>query len=106
MWESKFTFIPCFQKRLTNFVTQKVWKMIYYGIIPFWDKNNYDTDNIYKEIPDYFKVKTPKEMWDKIEYLNLHEEEYKKYLKIYYNLLEDKYFNGDFIVDVFKQYLS
>ena len=28
-------------------------------------------------------------------------DEYKKYLKIMYDLLEDKYFNGDFIDEVF-----
>lgn len=106
MWETKFTYVPCFEKRLTNFVTQKVWKMIYYGIIPFWDKYSYDTDNYYKDMPDYFKVTSPKEMWDKIKYLNEHPDEYKKYLNIYYNLLEDKYFNGDFIVDTFKPYFE
>lgn len=101
MWSSKFTFVPCFNKSITNFLTQKVYKSIYYGIIPFWDKNTYDTDNIYKEIPDYFKVESPEEMWEKIDYLNSHEDEYRKYLKIYYDLLEDKYFNGDFIEDTF-----
>lgn len=106
MWRTKFTYVPCFEKRLTNFVTQKVWKMIYYGIIPFWDKHSYDTDNLYKDIPDYFKVSNPKEMWDKIDFLEKNPEEYKKYLKIYYNLLEDKYFNGDFIVDTFKPYIE
>lgn len=106
MWESKFTYVPCFERRLTNFVTQKVWKMIYYGIIPFWDKYSYDTDGYYKDMPDYFKVSSPKEMWDKIKYLNEHPDEYKKYLKQYYDLLEDKYFNGDFIVETFKPYFE
>jgi len=106
MWETKFTYIPCFEKRLSNFVTQKVWKMIYYGIIPFWDKNSYDTDNYYTDIPDYFKVSSPEEMWNKINFLNENDDLYKKYLEIYYNLLDDKYFNGDFIVDTFKPYID
>lgn len=106
MFQTKFTYVPPFEKRLTNFVTQKVWKMLYYGIIPFWDKKSYDTDNLYHFMPDYFKVSSAKEMWDKIDYLNTHEDEYRKYLKIYYDLLEDKYFNGDFIVETFKPYIE
>lgn len=106
MWQSKFTFVPCFDKKLSNFVTQKVWKMIYYGIIPFWDKNSYDTDHYYNEIPDYFKVASPDEMWQKIEYLEKNPDEYKKYLSMYYNLLEDKYFNGDFIYETFKPFIE
>lgn len=101
MWESMFTYVPAFTKSRKNFVTQKVWKMMYYGIIPFWDKNTYDTDNLFKEIPDYFKVNSPEEMWDRIKYLVQHPEEYRKYLKIMYDLLEDKYFNGDFIDELF-----
>jgi hypothetical protein len=57
-------------------------------------------------MPDYFKVSSAQEMWEKIDYLNSHEDEYRKYLKIYYDLLEDKYFNGDFIVETFKPYIE
>lgn len=101
MWESMFTYVPAFTKSRKNFVTQKVWKMMYYGIIPFWDKNTYDTDNLFTEIPDYFKVNSPDEMWERIKYLVEHPDEYRKYLKIMYDLLEDKYFNGDFIDELF-----
>lgn len=101
MWESMFTYIPTFTKSRTNFVTQKPWKMIYYGIIPFYDKNSYDTDHYYKDFPDYVKVTTPKEMWEKIDYLYDHRDEYRKLLKQFYDLLEDKYFNGEFIKETF-----
>jgi hypothetical protein len=101
MWEAKFTFVPSFMKSRKNFVTQKVWKMMYYGIIPFWDKNSYDTDNLFSDLPDFFKVESPDEMWKRIRFLMENPEEYKKYLKIMYDLLEDKYFNGDFIDEVF-----
>ena len=100
MWESMFTFIPCFEKRMSNFVTQKFWKMIYYGIIPFVDKNSYDTDNILP-IPEFFRVETPEEMWDKINKLYDDKEKYTKCLKYFYSLLEDKYFNGEYIGEIF-----
>lgn len=106
MWSSKFTFVPCFEKRLSNFVTQKVWKMIYYGIIPFWDKRTYDTDNYYKDMPDYFKVSSPDEMWQKIDELENNKELYVKYLKEYYALLDDKYFSGQFIIDSVNKYIK
>lgn len=101
MWQSMFTFVPSFMKSRKNFVTQKVWKMMYYGIIPFWDKNTYDTDNLFSDLPDFFKVENPDEMWKRIRFLMENPDEYKKCLKIMYDLLEDKYFNGDFIDEVF-----
>lgn len=101
MWESMFTYIPAFDKRLKNFVTQKPWKMIYYGIIPFYDKNSYDSEGYFKEFPDYVKVSSPKEMWKKIDYLYEHKDEYKKLLNQFYDLLLDKYFDGSFICEVF-----
>ena len=75
--------------------------MMYYGIIPFWDKNTYDTDNLFSDLPDFFKVENPDEMWKRIHFLMENPDEYKKYLKIMYDLLEDKYFNGYFIDEVF-----
>lgn len=101
MWETMFTFVPSFDKKHTNFVTQKPWKMIYYGIIPFWDKNMYDTDNLFAEIPDYVKVSTPEEMWKKIDYLYENRDAYVKLLNEFYALLKPEYFDGRFIDEVF-----
>ena len=100
MWESMFTFIPCFEKRMSNFVTQKFWKMLYYGIIPFVDKNSYDTDKILP-LPEFFRVESPEEMWQKINKLYNNKDAYVKTLKYFYSLLEDKYFNGEYIGEVF-----
>lgn len=101
MWRSKYAFIPAFDKRAAFFVTPKPWEMIYYGILPFWDKNGYDTKNIYKTIPDYLKVSTPEEMWKKIEFLDNNPEEYNKLLEQIYNLLDDKYFKKEYVNEVF-----
>lgn len=105
MWQTKFTFIPAFEKRLKNFVTQKLWKMIYFGIIPFFDKNGYDTDML-EPVPSICRVETPAEMWKRIDALNKDKESYKKLLNYFYNLLEDKYFNGEFIKDMIDPYIA
>ena len=107
MVRSKFTFIPFFSGARTNFITRKFWNMVYYGIIPFFGIDGYDTDHVL-DIPDYFRVKTPEEMWEKIKYLTSPEGEadYRKYLQHYYNLLEDKYFNGEFVKELFDKYLN
>ena len=106
MWESMFTFVTGIDKHITNFVTQKPWKMIYYGIIPFWDKNAYDTDNLLAEIPDYVKVSSPEEMWQKIDELYNDREKYKALLKQFYDLLKPEYFDGTLINDVFNPYIE
>lgn len=105
MWRTKYTFVVPADKSTTNFVTQKVYSMLYYGIIPFWDKNAYDTDNYYKDIPEYCKVETPQELWDKIDYLNKNPEEYKKLLKQCYEALKPEYFTNEHIHLVFDRIL-
>ena len=95
MWDSKYTFIPPVSLKHTTFVTQKVWTMLYYDIVPFWCKNDYDTSNIYSDFTDYLKVETPEEMWDKIKFLENNPEEYKKIRSQLYALLKDEYFNTD-----------
>ena len=96
-WDSKYTFIPPFFKKLPGFVTQKFWKMLYYGIIPFFHPK-YDVDKLF-DVPEILRVNTPKEMWDRIEHLETHKDEYDKILDHIYGLLADKYFNGDHLND-------
>ena len=98
MWDSKYTFIPPVTLRFSSFVTQKVWTMLYYGIIPFWCKSDYDTTNIYSDFPDFIKVETPEEMWAKIEFLETHPEDYKNLRNNLFSLLKDEYFNSDYIL--------
>jgi hypothetical protein len=73
--------------------------MLYYGIVPFWCKNEYDTSNIYSDFPEYLKVTSPEEMWDKINFLEANPEEYNKIRNELFALLDDKYFNSDFVLD-------
>jgi hypothetical protein len=96
-WNARYTFIPPFSQKQSSFVTQKFWKMIYYGIIPFFHPY-YDTDKIFN-VPDFLRVKTPKQMWERIEYLQNNEQDYRKLLKIIYNILDEKYFSGEYMMN-------
>ena len=94
-WGSRYTLIPPFSKNMSTFVTQKFWKMIYYGIIPFFHPA-YDTEKIFK-VPDILRIDTPSQMWERIHYLDANPEAYKNILNHIHSLLDDKYFNGDFL---------
>jgi hypothetical protein len=101
---SRYTIIAPPHKPTGNFVTQKFWKMIYYGIIPFFHPN-YDTDNIFN-VPAILRVKTPKDMWERIKFLDENPETYKLVQKRLYDMLDDSYFNGDFLYNVVKTNLE
>ena len=106
MFNTKYTIVIPPSKKYPEFVTQKVYSMLYYGIIPFWCKYDYDKDNLYNEFPDFIKVETPEELIEKINYLNNNPEEYKKLLYQLYNLLEDKYFDNRIIHELFDEVLD
>jgi hypothetical protein len=106
MFNTKYTIVIPPSKRYPEFVTQKVYSMLYYGIIPFWCKYDYDKDNLYNEFPDFIKVETPEELIEKINYLNNNPEEYKKLLYQLYDLLEDKYFDNRIIHELFDEILD
>ena len=80
--------------------------MLYYGIIPFWCKYDYDKNNLYSEFPDFIKVETPEELVEKINYLENNPIEYHKLLNELYELLEDKYFDNRFIKELFDDVLN
>ena len=90
--EVKYTFIIPIEK---GWVTAKFWEMAHYGIIPFMYPT-YDSDKNIK-CPDFIRVSSPEELQEKITYLEAHPEEYLELLKQLHDLLEEKYYNGDFI---------
>jgi hypothetical protein len=106
MWRTKYTYIPYVVKDFPEFVTQKVYSMIYYGIIPFWNKNEYDTTGIYSNVPEYCKVDSPEEMWQRINELE-HDADFATEIrkKLYY-LLTDDLFNGEYFIHQFSPYLN
>jgi hypothetical protein len=98
MWDSRYTFIPTTNVKFSNFVTQKFWRTIYYGIIPFFQKD-YDTDHIF-DVPDILRPNTPEEMWERIEYLDDNHEEYQKVLDHLYALItNEKLKHGEMFYD-------
>lgn len=105
MFNTKYTLVIPLNKKHPEFVTQKTYSMIYYGIIPFWCKTDYDTNNIYNKIPDYIKVETPEELYQKINELENNKELYKSILNQLYDLLEDKYFSDEIIYEMFDDIL-
>lgn len=96
-WATKYTMIPPFHNSLSNFVTQKFWKMIVYGIIPFFHPK-YDTDKIFK-VPDFLRVKSPDEMWKKIRYLESNKDDYDKVMNKLWNMLDDGYYDGTILTN-------
>ena len=106
MFNTKYTIVIPPSKKYPEFVTQKVYSMLYYGIIPFWCKYDYDKDNLHDEFPDFIKVETPEELIEKINYLNNNPEEYKKLLYQLYDLLQDKYFDNRIIHELFDEILD
>lgn len=100
LWRAKYTYIPGFYDRMTNFVTIKIWEMCIYGILPFFDKSKYDTDKCVP-ILDFLRCSSPDEMKEKIDTLEKDPALYQKYLNDIYELINDDYFNGEFNCKVF-----
>lgn len=91
MWKTRYTLIAPMDNN--KFVTQKFWKMIYYGIIPFLHPD-YDNDNLF-DVPEVLRPENPEAMWKTINYLDNNPEVYAKMLQLLYDKLEDGLFNGD-----------
>lgn len=106
MFNTKYTIVIPPSERYPEFVTQKAYSMLYYGIIPFWCKNDYDKDGIYTQFPDFIKIESPDELVEKINYLESNPEEYRKLLYELYEILEDKYFDNRIIHELFDEILG
>lgn len=111
MFNTKYTLVippqPSPKKKTnSNFVTQKVYSMIYYGIIPFWCKNDYDSKNLYSDIPDFLKVSDVSEFYEKMQLLEYDNKLYENIKEQLYNLLEDKYFDNRFIHEIFDDFIQ
>lgn len=100
LWKAKYTYIPGFFDSMTNFVTIKIWEMCIYGILPFFDRSKYDTDNLVN-VPEFLRCSSPEDMKSKIEQLEKDPDLYQKYLNDIYELVSDDYFNGKFISKIF-----
>lgn len=92
---TKYTIIPPPHKPTGNFVTQKFWKMIQYGIVPFFHPK-YDTDKLFP-VPSILRINSPDQMYERMAYLDANPDEYQKIKDLMWSLLPDDLFNGEFI---------
>lgn len=107
MFSTRYTLVIPLSRKYPDFVTQKMFSMLYYGIIPFWCKNDYDCSNTkYNMFPDYIKVESPYELLYKINELNNDESKYRSLLNELYSLLDDRYFDNRIVHDIFDEILS
>lgn len=104
MFNTRYTLVIPTKKNFI--VTQKPYSMLYYGIIPFWCKNDYDVNNIYGDFPDYIKVSSVDEFYNKMDELDNNLDMYQNLKEQLWNLLDDKYFCDDIIHEIFDEELN
>ena len=88
----KYTFIIPIKK---GWVTAKFWEMIHYGIIPFMHPT-YDTQNNLK-CPDFIRVKSAKDLMEKIDYLEKNPDAYNDLRKQLQDMLTPELYSGEYL---------
>ena len=106
MFDTRYTLVIPPSHKFNKFVSQKVYSMIYYGIIPFWCKYDYDSDNLYNELPDYIKISSPEEFYYKINELDHNNVLYNNIKQQLYSCLEDYLFTDEFVKKIFNDILE
>jgi hypothetical protein len=88
----KYTFIIPIQK---GWVTAKIWEMMYYGIVPFMHPY-YDSQR-HLPVPDFLRVKSPREFLAKIDVLERYPEKYRALVDTCVSLIRDEHRDGTFL---------
>lgn len=91
----KYTFIS---PGMAHWVTPKFWEMLNCGCIPFLSPVYDDQHSL--PCPEFLRVNTPKELRERIDYLERHPDVYTKLLEKMRSYLLDSYFNGDYISEM------
>lgn len=91
----KYTFCIPIKK---GWVTSKFWEMAHSGIIPFLHPE-YDEQNNLK-CPDFIRIKDPKDLYKKIEFLEKNPEAYEILNKNLNAMIKDSYYDGTYINDL------
>lgn len=96
--EVKYSFIIPIDKGWT---TAKIWEMIHYNIIPFMHPY-YDSQRNLDSLglPDFIRVKNPKDLYDKINMLENDESLYEELLNQCKSMLKDSFYNGSYLNNV------
>ena len=90
--KTKYTFIIPIAK---GWVTSKYIEMIHNGVIPFFHPT-YDEQN-HTKVNDFLRPKSPKDLNDRIEFLESNPDQYNKLLEKLQSLLKTEYYDGRFM---------
>lgn len=104
MLDTKYTFmIPITE----GCASSKLWKMIYFGIIPFFHPlSDTSRNQIDDEELEILRPETPEELQKNIEYLENNSSEYKKVFDKLQKLLKVEYFNGVLLDNILKEKIA
>lgn len=94
--KTKYTFIIAGNEVTT--CTMKLWECLHYGVVPFLHKN-YDKDRILETLgfPSFLRIEEPRELKEKIDFLETRPEEYKKIMRQLKSMLKHEYYTGEHI---------
>lgn len=82
-----------------DFPSSKFWKMIYFGIIPFFHKS-YDIAKS-QPVHPFLRINSPWDLEKKIKQLNEDPALKNEIREYHYNIMKEEYFNGNFLRDIF-----
>ena len=88
----KYTFCIPIKK---GWVTAKFWEMAHYGIIPFLHPTYDEQDNL--KCPDFLRVKSAQDLFEKIEHLEAHPEHYEILKDKLDKMIKDEFYNGSYL---------
>lgn len=91
---TKYTFIIPISY---DWATAKFCEMSYFGILPFMHKYYDSQKNI--SCPDFLRISHPKELKEKIEFLEANENERIRLLTEIYSIYDESYYNGSNVVN-------
>ena len=97
LYDTKYTFMFNLKN---DWPSSKFWKMIYYGIIPFF-YSKFDT-KYSCPVHDFLRVSSPEELLEKINALELRPDMRLNFIKYHNEQFKTEQFNGDLIINNFK----
>ena len=96
MYDTKYAFMIPIQE---GWPSSKFFKHLMFGIIPFFHPCC-GTLNYYDNLPEYLRLKSARDLKEKIDFLESNPAEYLKLWKQCQLMLEDEYFDGSYFNDV------
>ncbi len=101
LYRTKYTLMFHFED---GFPSSKFWKMINFGIIPFYHKSMDSQKN--QPVHEYLRISSRKELVEKINFLESNPQFYNQILEFHSSQFKKEYFTGEFVNNIFLKYLS